>query len=92
MTTEGLENLKKVMRKAIELQTDTVIVMSALQRIYYDEEDDLDSDSKEHLLCVNTSARSMLDCAFATTNNVRRAYGVEKDNLDKQDNDEARIE
>lgn len=93
MTTEGLENLKKVMRKAIELQTDAVVVMSVLQRIYCDEEDELDKDASEHLRSAVTSARVLLDFAISTTNSVRKAFDIEKamavleDKLDnEQDN------
>lgn len=79
MTTEGLENLKKAMRKAIELQTDAAIVMSVLQRIHCDEEDGLDQDAVEHLCSAVNSARDVLNYALSTTNSVRKAFCIERD-------------
>lgn len=97
MTQEGLENLKAVMRKAIELQVSATLVMATLQRIYLDEEDELDQDAEEHLRSATASARGGLDYAMTTLNEIRKAYGIEKDLADLgkqlesiQDNDTAR--
>lgn len=92
MTTEGLANLKAVLRKAIALQTDSVVVMSVLQSIHCDEEDGLDKDAEEHLRSAVTSARVLLDFALSTTDSVRKAFDIEKamavleDKLDKEAN------
>lgn len=97
MTQEGLENLKAVMRKAIELQVNAVLVMGTLQSIYLDEEGELDRDAEASLLSATVSARGGLDYAMATLNEIQKAYGIEKSlselvsELDKRrDNDEAR--
>lgn len=97
MTTEGLENLKAVARKAIELQVNATLVMATLQSIYLDEEDGLDQGAEEHLRYAAISAKDGLDEAMKTLNGIRRAYGIEKGLADldkqlnnKQDNDTAR--
>jgi len=97
MTQEGLENLKAVMRKVIDLQVNATLVIGALQRIYLDEEDELDQDAEEHLRSATASARGGLDYAVATLYDMQKAYGIEKalaglaDKLDnEQDNDRAR--
>ncbi len=94
MTKQGLENLKKVMRKAIELQTDAVVVMSVLQSIHCDEEDRLDKDAEEHLRSATASTHGILSYAVSTVDNIRKAYGIERaiarleDKLDNElDND-----
>ena len=95
MTQEGLENLKKVMRKAIELQAEAAVVMSVLQSIYCDEEYGLDQDAEEHLRSTTSSARGVLDYVMRTTNSVQKAYGIERAIArleDKLDNDKARTE
>lgn len=99
MTAEGLENLKAVMRKAIELQVNTTLVMATLQSICLDEEDGLDQDAEEHLRSATVSARGGLGYAMTTLNEIQKAYGIEKDLaeledklLNEQDNDTARIE
>ena len=96
MTAEGLKNLKKVLHKAIELQVDAILVMATLQSIYCDEEDGLDQDTEKYLCYADTTAKGLLDYATSTTNNIQKAYGIEKDiaKLEKQlnniqDNDEA---
>lgn len=96
MTQEGLENLKAVARKAIELQVNATLVMATLQSIYLDE-DGLDQDAEEHLRSATVSARGGLDYAMTTLNEIQKAYGIEKDLaeledklLNKQDNDTAR--
>lgn len=78
MTQEGLENLKAVARKAIELQVNAVFVMGTLQSIYLDEEGGLDLDAEEHLRSATVSARGGLDYAMATLNEIQKAYGIEK--------------
>lgn len=97
MTQEGLENLKAVARKAIELQVNAVLVMGTLQSIYLDEEGELDRDAEASLLSATVSARGGLDYAMATLNEIQKAYGIEKGLADldklldnKQDNDTAR--
>lgn len=97
MTQEGLENLKAVMRKTIELQVNATLVMATLQSIYLDEEDGLDQDAEEHLRSATVSARGGLGHAMTTLNEIQKAYGIEKDLaeledklLNKQDNDTAR--
>ena len=97
MTQEGLENLKAVARKAIELQVNAVLVMGTLQSIYLDEEGELDRDAEASLLSATVSARGGLDYAMATMNEIQKAYGIEKGLADldklldnKQDNDTAR--
>lgn len=99
MTQEGLENLKAVARKAIELQVNATLVMATLQSIYLDEEDGLDQDAEEHLRSATASARGGLDYAMGTLNQIQKAYEIEKDLaeledklLNKQDNDTARTE
>lgn len=78
MTQEGLENLKAVARKAIELQVNAVLVMGTLQSIYLDEEGELDRDAEASLLSAAVSARGGLDYAMATLNEIQKAYGIEK--------------
>lgn len=97
MTQEGLENLKAVMRKAIELQVNATLVMATLQSISCDEEDGLDQDAEECLRSATTSARGVLDYVLSTMNSIRKAYDIEKAMaeledklLNKQDNDTAR--
>ena len=97
MTTEGLENLKAVARKAIELQVTEVLVMSTLQSIYLDEEGELDQDAEEYLRSATASAMDGLNYAMGTLNQIQKAYEIEKslaaidDILDKgQDNDKER--
>ena len=84
MTQEGLENLKAVMRKAIELQVNAVLVMATLQSIYLDEEE-LDVDAEGHLHSATVSARGGLDYAMGTLNEIQKAYDAEKSlaDLDK---------
>ena len=86
MTTEGLENLKAVARKAIELQVNATLVMATLQSIYLAEEDGLDQDAEEHLRSATVSARGGVGYAMTTLNEIQKAYGIEKDlaDLDKQ--------
>ena len=86
MTQEGLENLKAVMRKAIELQVNAVLVMSTLQSIYLDEEGELDRDAEEHLRSAIVSARGCMPYAMGTLNQIQKAYWIEKSlaDLDKQ--------
>ena len=95
MTAEGLANLKKVLRKAIELQVDAVLVLATLQSIYCDEEDELDQDAEKYLHYSETTSNGMLDYAKSTMNNLRKAYDIEKaiaelegELCNKQDNDE----
>lgn len=97
MTTEGLENLKAVLRKTIELQVNAVLVMATLQSIYLDEEDELDRDTEEHLRSAIVSARGCLPYAMGIQNQIRKAYEIEKalselvSELDKiRDDDEVR--
>lgn len=94
MTQEGLENLKAVMRKAIELQVSTTLVMATLQSIYLDEEGGLDQDAEEHLRSATVSARGGLDYAMGTLNEIQKAYEIEKglaaldEMLDKEQDNE----
>lgn len=94
MTQEGLENLKAVMRKAIELQVNAVLVMGTLQSIYLDEEGGLDQDAEEHLRSATVSARGGLDYAMGTLNEIQKAYEIEKglaaldEMLDKEQDNE----
>lgn len=97
MTTEGLENLKAVARKAIELQLNATLVMSTLQSVYLDEEDELDKDAEEHLHSATASAKGAMNYAVSTLAHIQKAYGIEKDIAwleyqlgNKQDDDEAR--
>lgn len=78
MTAEGLANLKKVMRKAIELQVDAVLVMATLQSIYCDEEDGLDREAEDRLLSATTSAKGVMNYAVSTLAGIQKAYGIEK--------------
>lgn len=78
MTTEGLANLKKVLRKAIELQVDAVLVMATLQSIYCDEEDGLDQDAEEYLHSAMGSARSSTNFTMSLVNQIQKAYVIEK--------------
>lgn len=95
MTQEGLENLKAVARKAIELQVNAVLVMSTLQSIYLDEEGELDLDAEEHLLSAIDFAQWLMGHVGTTTKEIRKAYGIEKGLADlerqlenEQENDE----
>ena len=97
MTQEGLENLKAVARKAIELQVSATLVMATLQRIYLDEEDELDQDAEEYLRSATASAMDGLNYAMGTLNQIQKAYEIEKNLADLgkqlesiQDNDTAR--
>lgn len=97
MTQEGLENLKAVARKAIELQVTEVLVMSTLQIIYLDEEGGLDQDAEGYLRSATASAMDGLNYAMGTLNQIQKAYEIEKNLaeledklLNKQDNDTAR--
>lgn len=97
MTAEGLENLKKVMRKAIGLQVDATLVMVTLQSIYCDEYSEIDKDTGEQLLFATDSTRKLMEYAIGTSGLIRKAYEAEKSlaDLDKQldniqDNDTAR--
>lgn len=97
MTAEGLENLKTVMRKAIELQVNATLVMATLQSVYLDEEDGLDRDTESSLLSAIDLAKWLINHTVTTTKEIQKAYGIEKGlaDLDKQlesiqDNDTAR--
>lgn len=97
MTTEGLENLKAVARKAIELQVNAVLVMGTLQSIYCDEADELEQESEEKILSAINLTSTTLNLAISTVLDIQKAYGIEnslaklEDILDnKQDNDKAR--
>ena len=97
MTRNGLENLKAVLRKAIELQVSATLVMATLQSICLDEEDGLDQDAEEHLLSAMDLANWLLNHAGTTTKEIQKAYGIEKNLaeledklLNEQDNDTAR--
>lgn len=100
MTSDGLENLKKVMRKAIELQADAAVVMSVIQRIHCDEGVGLDKDVEELLRSAIKTARGMMNYAISTTENVRIAYYDIVRNIawqeiqlgNEQDNEEAGTE
>lgn len=78
MTQEGLENLKAVARKAIELQVNAVLVMGTLQSIYLDEEGELDRDAEEHLLSAMDLAQWLMAHVGTTTKEIQKAYGIEK--------------
>lgn len=78
MTKQGLENLKAVLRKAIELQTDAVVVMSVLQSIYCDEEEELEQESEEKILSAVNLTRTTLNFTTSTVLDIQKAYGVEK--------------
>lgn len=97
MTTEGLENLKAVLRKAIELQVNATLVMATLQSIYCDEEDELSGDAKERLLSATHLVRMSMNYVIETPREIQKAYGIEKDIAwledkpdNKQDNETAR--
>ena len=97
MTAEGLENLKAVLRKAIELQVNATLVMATLQSIYCDEEDELDRNAEKSLLSAIDLAKWSMHHTVSITKEMQKAYGIEKglakleDILDKeQDDDEAR--
>lgn len=85
MTQEGLENLKAVARKAIELQVNAVLVMGTLQSIYLDEEGELDRDAEASLLSATVSTRKLMEYAIGTSGLIRKAYEAEKSlaDLDK---------
>lgn len=85
MTQEGLENLKAVMRKAIELQVNATLVMATLQSIYCDEYGELDGDTGEQLLFATDSTRKLMEYAIGTSGLIRKAYEAEKSlaDLDK---------
>lgn len=86
MTTEGLANLKKVLRKAIELQVNATLVMATLQSIYCDEADELEQESEEKILSTINLTRATLNFTISTVLNIQEAYGIEKGlaDLDKQ--------
>ena len=79
MTTEGLENLKAVLRKAIELQVNATLVMVTLQSIYCDEADELEQESEEKILSAINSTRTTLNLTVSTVLDIQKAYGIEKD-------------
>lgn len=78
MTTEGLENLKAVLRKAIELQVNATLVMATLQSIYCDEADELDRHAEESLLSAMDLAKWSMNHAVTTTREIQKAYEFEK--------------
>ena len=78
MTTEGLENLKAVLRKAIELQVNATLVMATLQSIYCDEEDVLEEGVEGYLRPAMTFAGRSLDFAREAMDSIRKAYDIEK--------------
>lgn len=78
MTQEGLENLKAVARKVIELQVNATLVMATLQSIYLDEEDGLDRDAEDRLLSATTSATGVMNYAVSTLAGIQKAYDIEK--------------
>lgn len=78
MTQDGLENLKKVMRKAIELQVNATLVMATLQSIYCDEADELEQESEEKILSAINSTRTTLNLTVSTVLDIQKAYGIEK--------------
>lgn len=78
MTQEGLENLKAVMRKAIELQVNATLVMATLQSIYCDEADELEQESEEKIISAINSARTTLNLTVSTVLDIQKAYGIEK--------------
>lgn len=94
MTQEGLENLKAVLRKAIELQVNATLVMATLQSIYCDEADELDIHAEESLLSAMDLAKWSMNHAVTTTREIQKAYGIEKnlakleDILDKEQDNE----
>lgn len=97
MTAEGLENLKAVARKAIELQVNAVLVMAKLQSIYCDEADELEQESEEKIISAINLTSTTLNLTVSTVLDIKKAYGIEKglaaldDILGKeQDNDKAR--
>lgn len=78
MTTEGLENLKAVVRKAIELQVNATLVMATLQSIYLDEEGGLDRDTESSLLSAIDLAKWLINHTVTTTKAIQKAYDTEK--------------
>ena len=96
MTTEGLENLKAVLRKAIELQVNATLVMSTLQSIYVDEADELEQESEEKILSAMDLAKWLMNHAVTTTREIQKAYEIEnglaklEDILDKEQYDDDR--
>lgn len=94
MTAEGLENLKAVARKAIELQVNAVLVMGTLQSIYCDEADELEQESEEKILSAINSTRTTLNLTISTVLDIQKAYSIEKalaelvGELDKRRDDE----
>lgn len=78
MTQEGLEKLKPVMRKAIELQVNATLVMATLQSIYCDEADELEQESEEKIISAINSTRTTLNLTVSTVLDIQKAYGVEK--------------
>lgn len=78
MTQEGLENLKAVLRKAIELQVNATLVMATLQSIYCDEADELDRHAEESLLSAMDLAKWSMNHAVTTTREIQKAYEIEK--------------
>lgn len=96
MTQEGLENLKAVLRKAIELQVNATLVMATLQSIYCDEEDELDRNAEKSLLSAIDLAKWSMHHTVSITKEIQKAYGIEKglakleDILDKEQDDDDR--
>lgn len=94
MTQEGLENLKAVARKAIELQVNAVLVMGTLQSIYCDKADELEQESEEKIRSAINSTRTTLNLTISTVLDIQKAYGIEKgiaaldDILDKEQDNE----
>lgn len=94
MKIEGLENLKAVMRKAIELQVNATLVMATLQSIYCDEADELEQESEEKIISAINSTRTTLNLTVSTVLDIKKAYGIEKglakleDILDKEQDNE----
>lgn len=78
MTAEGLENLKAVMRKAIELQANAALLMSSLQSIYCDEADELGQESEEKIISAINLTRTTLNFTISTVLDIQKAYGIEK--------------
>lgn len=78
MTTEGLENLKAVAHKAIELQVNATLVMATLQSIYCDEADELEQESEEKILSAINSIRTTLNLTVSTVLDMQKVYGIEK--------------
>lgn len=85
MTQEGLENLKAVMRKAIELQVNAVLVMATLQSIYCDEADELEQESEEKIISAIHLVRMSMNYVIETPREIQKAYGIEKNLANLED-------